>query len=102
VIDWVSLWCHSNPHPFTTIHYYYPEEERSGDLSAIFPRPTVELEKLRPDEFGPRQIALADFSNAEVSSKGKVAAKLGPIQKPGPGTVRISIRARWRRDTDDS
>jgi hypothetical protein len=60
------------------------------------------LAELRPDEFGPRQIAFADLSNAEADPKGRVIAKLGSIQSLGPGPISIQIRGRIARERDPS
>ena len=100
VIDWVSLWSARGQHPFATIHYYFPEEGESGELLPIFPRLPAELEQLRPDEFGGRQVARADFANAEIGAKDRVRVKLGRIEPPGAGPITIRIRGRIAPESD--
>jgi hypothetical protein len=78
VLSLLALWVTRHPHPFTTIQYYSPDDQCSGEVWTLFPLPAANLKRVDEGALRDAFVLLADFSKAQVDSSGGTVVPLGP------------------------
>jgi hypothetical protein len=75
----LSYMCRLSDHSFKTIVYYSPDDQETGEVIQIYPRPSESFKQFSEAQARNRATMLGDFSRVTVEKNGTVRVPLAPL-----------------------